>query len=32
MEGTPKHEHTFWIFNLRFFHMPFSMSKNDLCM
>jgi hypothetical protein len=27
-----KHVHTVWIFNTRIFHMPFSMSKNGLCM
>jgi hypothetical protein len=32
VEGAPKHERTIWIFNLKFFHMPFSMSKNGLCM
>jgi hypothetical protein len=32
VEGAPKHKHTVWIFNLRIFHMPFSMSKNGLCM
>jgi hypothetical protein len=32
IEGTPKHVHTVWIFNTRIFHMPFSMSKNGLCM
>jgi hypothetical protein len=32
VEGAPKHEHTIWIFNLRIFYMPFSMSKNGLCM
>jgi hypothetical protein len=32
VEGAPKHEHTNWIFNLRIFHMLFSMSKNGLCM
>jgi hypothetical protein len=26
-----KHEYTVWISNLRIFHMPFSMSKNSLC-
>jgi hypothetical protein len=31
VEGAPKHEHDVWIFNLRIFHMPFSMSKNGLC-
>jgi hypothetical protein len=31
-EGAPKHEHIVWIFNLRIFHMPFSMSKKGLCM
>jgi hypothetical protein len=32
VEGAPKHEYTIWIFNLRIFHMPFSMSKNSFCM
>jgi hypothetical protein len=32
VERAPKHEYTIWIFNLRIFHMPFSMSKNGLCM
>jgi hypothetical protein len=32
VEGALKHEHTIWIFNLRIFHMPFSMSKNGHCM
>jgi hypothetical protein len=31
VEGAQKHELTVWIFNLRIFHMPFSMSKNGLC-
>jgi hypothetical protein len=32
VEGAPKHEHTIWIFNLGIFCMPFSMSKNGICM
>jgi hypothetical protein len=32
VEGTSKHVHTTWISNPRIFHMPFSMSKNGLCM
>jgi hypothetical protein len=32
VEGAPKHVQTVWIFNTRIFHMPFSMSKNGLCM
>jgi hypothetical protein len=32
VEETSKHVHTIWIFNTRIFHMPFSMSKNGLCM
>jgi hypothetical protein len=32
VEGAPEHVHTVWIFNARIFYMPFSMSKNGLCM
>ena len=32
VEGAPKHVHSNKIFNTRIFYMPFSMSKNGLCM
>ena len=32
LEEASKHEFTVWIFNLKIFHMPFSMSKNGLCL
>jgi hypothetical protein len=32
VERAPKHEHNVWIFNLRIFHMPFSMSTNSHCL
>jgi hypothetical protein len=32
VEGAPRHVYTVWIFNTRTYHMPFSLSKNGLCM
>jgi hypothetical protein len=32
VKAAPKHVHTILIFNTRISHMPFSLSKNGLCM